>query len=229
MFLAAPRKRRAPRSSGPSGSTSEPVRPAHPGNGTRPSRSCRARSPNDNLDADMTDPTLHEMIELATSYQDQVVPALMEEWAPRVADAADIRRGDRVLDVACGTGVLARAAASRAGSSGTVTGLDRNPGMLAVASRLSPTLRWQQGTAEALPFPDQSFDAVISQFGLMFVPEPAVALREMMRVLAPGGRLAVAVWASLSDTPAYAAEVAVVERLAGSAAGAALRTPFVLG
>ncbi len=177
----------------------------------------------------MTDPTLRELIDLATSYQDQVVPALMEEWAPRVAAAADIRRGDRVLDVACGTGVLTRAAASRAGPSGAVTGLDRNPGMLAVASRLSPTLRWQQGTAEALPFPDQSFDAVVSQFGLMFVPEPAAALREMMRVLVLGGRLAVAVWASLDDTPAYAAEVAVVERLAGSAAGAALRAPFVLG
>jgi len=177
----------------------------------------------------MTDPTLRDLIDLATSYQDQVVPALMEEWAPRVAAAADIRRGDRVLDVACGTGVLTRAAASRAGPGGAVTGLDRNPGMLAVASRLSPPLRWQQGTAEALPFPDQSFDAVVSQFGLMFVPEPAAALREMMRVLVPGGRLAVAVWASLDDTPAYAAEVAVVERLAGSAAGAALRAPFVLG
>lgn len=177
----------------------------------------------------MTDPTLREQIDLATSYQDQVVPALMEEWAPRVADAADIRPGHRVLDVACGTGVLTRAAASRAGPSGAVTGLDLNPGMLAVAARLSPTLRWQQGSAEALPFPNQSFDAVVSQFGLMFVPDPAAALREMMRVLVPGGRLAVAVWASLADTPAYAAEVALVERLAGAAAGDALRAPFVLG
>lgn len=177
----------------------------------------------------MTDTTLHQQIHAATSYQDQLVPALMEEWAPRVADAANIRPGNRVLDVACGTGVLTRAAASLAGPSGTVTGLDLNRGMLAVAARLSPTLRWQQGTAEALPFPDQSFEAVVSQFGLMFVPDPAAGLREMMRVLVPGGRLAVAVWASLADTPAYAAEVELVDRYAGAAAADALRAPFVLG
>lgn len=177
----------------------------------------------------MTDSTLQDQISAATSYQDHLVPALMEEWAPRVADAANIRRGDRVLDVACGTGVLTRVAASRAGADGDVTGLDFNPGMLAVAARLSPTLHWQQGTAEALPFPDQSFDAVVSQFGLMFVPDPVRALREMMRVLVPGGRLAVAVWASLADTPAYAAEVALVNRLAGGKAADALRAPFALG
>ena len=177
----------------------------------------------------LTDLTLHEQIDAATSYQDQLVPALMEEWAPRVADAADIRPGHRVLDVACGTGVLTRAAANRAGPSGAVTGLDLSRGMLAVAASLSPTLRWQHGTAEALPFPDQSFDAVVSQFGLMFVPDPVAALREMMRVLVPGGRLAVAVWASLAETPAYAAEVGLVDRLAGAAAADALRAPFVLG
>jgi SAM-dependent methyltransferase len=153
----------------------------------------------------------------------------MAEWAPRVADAARIRSGDRVLDVACGTGVLARAAASRVAPDGAVTGLDLNPGMLAVAARLGPTISWQQGTAQALPFPDGSFEAVVSQFGLMFFPDPVEALREMMRVLVPGGRLAVAVWASLADTPAYAAETALVDRLAGTAAGDALRAPFRLG
>ena len=165
----------------------------------------------------------------AASYHELLVPALMDEWAPRVADAAAIRQGDRVLDVACGTGVLARAAASRAGPTGAVTGLDFSPGMLAVAARVSPGLRWQQGTAEALPFPDQSFDAVVSQFGLMFFPDRVGALREMMRVLVPGGRLAVAVWGSLADTPAYAAEVALVDRLAGPTVAEALRSPFVLG
>jgi SAM-dependent methyltransferase len=101
--------------------------------------------------------------------------------------------------------------------------------MLAVATRLSPNLNWEQGTAERLPFRDQSFDAVVSQFGLMFVPNKVTALREMMRVLAPGGRLAVAVWASLADTPAYAAEAALVDRLAGAAAAEVLRAPFALG
>jgi SAM-dependent methyltransferase len=177
----------------------------------------------------MTDPTWRATTDAATIYQDQIVPALMEEWAPRVAAAADIRAGQRVLDVACGTGVLTRAAAIRAGPTGTVTGLDLSPRMLAIAEGLSPDLEWHEGNAESLPFADASFDAVVSQFGLMFIPDRTAALREMTRVLVPGGRLAVAVWAALSDTPAYAAEVALVERLAGAAAAEPLRAPFVLG
>ena len=91
----------------------------------------------------MTDRTLQDQIDAATSYQDLLVPALFQEWAPRVADVAGIGPGDRVLDVACGTGVLARAAATRAAPNGAVTGLDLNPGMFAVAARVSPSLRWQ--------------------------------------------------------------------------------------
>ncbi|HZI28365.1 MAG TPA: methyltransferase domain-containing protein [Gemmatimonadaceae bacterium] len=177
----------------------------------------------------MTEPTWRASADAATIYQDQVVPALMEEWAPRVVDAAEIRPGQHVLDVCCGTGVLARAAATRTGRNGAVTGLDLSPRMLAIAARLSPTLQWREGSADSLPFPDESFDAVVSQFGLMFVPDRVLALREMMRVLKPGGRVAVAVWTSLSDTPAYEAEVTLVERLAGSAAADPLRSPFVLG
>lgn len=177
----------------------------------------------------MTEPTWRATSDAASIYQDHIVPALMEEWAPRVANAAAIRSGQRVLDVACGTGVLTRAIAVRVGPEGAVTGLDLSPRMLEVAASLNPNLDWRQGNAESLPFRDDSFDAVVSQFGLMFVTDPILALREMMRVLAPGGRLAVAVWASLTDTPAYAAEVALVERLAGPAAAAPLRAPFVLG
>jgi ubiquinone/menaquinone biosynthesis C-methylase UbiE len=177
----------------------------------------------------MTTQSVRREVESAQGYQDQLVPALMEDWAPKVAGAAGIRAGDRVLDVACGTGVLTREAARRAGAEERVTGLDLSPAMLAVAARLNPGIRWQQGSAEALPYPDRTFDAVVSQFGLMFVPDPVLALREMWRVLAPGGRLAVAVWASLDETPAYAAQTALVERLAGRQAGEMLRTPFNLG
>ena len=177
----------------------------------------------------MTKQTIRRDVDAATSYQELLVPALMQAWAPRVADAAGIGPGDRVLDVACGTGVLTREAADRTGPSGAVTGLDLSPEMLAVAARLSPELRWQQGSADALPFPDRSFDAVVSQFGLMFFPDPVAGLREMMRVLVPGGRLAVAAWGSLDVTPAYAAEVELLERLAGRAAADAMRAPFALG
>ena len=157
------------------------------------------------------------------------MPALFEQWVEKVLDAVQIRPEEKVLDVACGTGVLARNAIARVGSSGFVAGIDPDPGMLAVADRLSPTVAWRQGTAESLPYPDGSFDAVVSQFGLMFFTDRQKALQEMVRVLKPDGRLAVAVWNSLEDIPAYATEVALLGRMAGADAANAVQAPFVLG
>jgi SAM-dependent methyltransferase len=165
----------------------------------------------------------------AEVYEELYVPALFQEWAPRMADAARVAAGQRVLDVACGTGVLARALAERAGASGHVAGLDLNDGMLAVARRRAPKVAWHHGAAEAMPFGDGEFDAVLCQFALMFFEDRAKALAEMRRVLRPGGRLAIAVWSSLDATPAYAAVVALLDRMFGAAAGASLRAPFVLG
>jgi SAM-dependent methyltransferase len=177
----------------------------------------------------MTQPPSDAEIAAADTYERLFVPAEFQEWAPRVATASALRSGQRVLDVACGTGVLAREAAARVGPSGYVAGLDATPGMLVVAKRLTPGIDWRHGLADALPFPDASFDAVVSQFGLMFFPDRERALREMMRVLRPGGRLAIAVWDSLDRTPAYADLVALIDRIAGERAGDALRAPFVLG
>lgn len=101
--------------------------------------------------------------------------------------------------------------------------------MLEVAKQLTPEVDWREGSAEALPFADQAFDAVVSQFGLMFFIDRGQAVREMLRVLTPRGRLAVAVWNSLDTMPAYAAEVTLLERIAGQPAADALRAPFVLG
>jgi pimeloyl-ACP methyl ester carboxylesterase/SAM-dependent methyltransferase len=176
-----------------------------------------------------SDPQLQAQIGAANIYEELFVPALFGEWAVRVADAAAIRPGERVLDVACGTGVLAREAAARVGAGGSVAGLDPNRGMLAVAARLAPDVVWHRGTAEDLPFPDASFDVVVSQFGLMFFGDKEKAVREMVRVLAPGGRLAVAVWSPLDDIPPYAAEVELLQRLAGDRASEALRLPFSYG
>jgi ubiquinone/menaquinone biosynthesis C-methylase UbiE len=150
------------------------------------------------------------------------------EWASKVADAAQMRAGQRVLDVACGTGILAREAARRT-APGRVTGLDANAGMVEVARRLAPNVDWRQGVAESIPLPDRSFDTVVSQFGLMFFRDRREALCEMLRVLVPGGRLSVAVWDAVERTPAYAAEAALFERAAGRQAADALRAPFVLG
>lgn len=177
----------------------------------------------------MSRDSLHDEIEAAAGYEDLLVPALFRQWTAAVLDAAEIQPGHRVLDVACGTGVLAREAAERVGSSGRVAGVDPDRHMLTVAERLAPTLEWRQGTAESLPYPDRSFDAVVSQFGLMFFADRRKALQEMLRVLTPQGRLAVAVWDSLENVPAYATEVALLDRVAGAKAADAVRAPFVLG
>jgi SAM-dependent methyltransferase len=177
----------------------------------------------------MSEPSLETQLQAARAYEGLFVPALFAQWATKVASAAHVAIGQNVLDVACGTGILAREVASRVGLIGRVTGLDRVDGMLALARELAPNIEWQQGIAESLPFDDQTFDAVVSQFGLMFFTDRHQALREMFRVLKPNGRLAVAVWDSLDQIPAYATAVELLERSAGKQAADALRAPFVLG
>ena len=130
------------------------------------------------------------------NYERYFVPAIGKPLAIDLMDTAALRPGERVLDVACGTGVVTRLAAERVGRDGTVAGLDINPGMLAVARSVpSPgmAIDWQQGSAEAMPLPDAAFDVVLCQLGLQFVPDKAAAVREMQRVLVPGGRLIVSV------------------------------------
>jgi len=165
----------------------------------------------------------------AEVYDEFFVPALFQQWGEVVVDAAGTSPGDRVLDVACGTGVLARAAAERVGADGAVTGLDANEEMLAVARRKSARIEWKHGRAESLPFPDASFDRVVSQFGFMFFDDRSAALREMMRVLRPGGRLALAVCDALDHSPGYAVLAELLHRLFGHAVADAFRAPFVLG
>lgn len=165
----------------------------------------------------------------ARAYEHLLVPALLAEWAPKVVQAAGLTSGDRVLDVGCGTGALARAAAAAVASEASVTGVDFSRGMLAVASELSPGITWLEGPAEDLPVRDASVDAVVSQFALMFFADRERALREMQRVLAPGGRIAVTVWCGVNEIPAYAAEVALFRRTIGERGATAMEAPFALG
>jgi SAM-dependent methyltransferase len=146
-----------------------------------------------------------------------------------VLDLASVAPGDRVLDVGCGTGVLARAAAMRVGPAGTVTGLDLNEAMLRVARRLGPAIDWRQGDASALPLPDSSFDVVACQSALMFFPDATAALREMARVCTPNGTVAVQVYARLADQPAYGPWIEMVTRHAGADAMSLLGTYWVHG
>ena len=165
----------------------------------------------------------------AEIYDKFFLPALFEQWTPHVADAASIGAGDHVLDVACGTGVLACEAARRVGAGGAVSGLDRNEGMLAMARRKNPAIDWRPGLAEKLPFDAASFDVVVSQFGLMFFEDRAGAIREMWRVLRPRGRLALAVWDASERSPGYADMIDLLQRLFGARIADALHAPFALG
>jgi SAM-dependent methyltransferase len=177
----------------------------------------------------MVEPDASELEAAAAAYEDLHVPALFQEWVDRVLDLAEVTAGDHVLDVACGTGVLARGAAQRVGAEGLVVGVDPNTGMLGVAKRLGPSIVWRQGVAEDLPVEDESFDVVVSQFGMMFFTDRRSSILEMARALVPGGRLAVAVWDALEHSPAFSREVELLDRLAGGPAADALRAPFALG
>jgi len=165
----------------------------------------------------------------AEVYDQRFEPALFAPWAATVARSAGVEPGHSVLDVACGTGALACAVVPIAGSEGRVVGLDVNPEMLAVARSKPAPVEWIEGRAEALPFDDASFDRVVSQFGLMFFDDPGKALAEMMRVLRPGGRMAVAVCDAVERSPGYAAVAGLLDRLFGTEIGDAFRRPFALG
>ena len=161
-------------------------------------------------------------------YAEHLVPAVFAPWAPVLLDAAAVEIGHTVLDVARGTGVVAAAAAERVGPSGAVTGVDINPGMIAVAAR-TQGVRWAQADAAHLPFPDDGFDRVLCQAGLQFVPDRLGALREMRRVLRPGGRVALLVWRALHHSPGFAALADALQAVVGPEAAAVMRGPFVFG
>lgn len=128
----------------------------------------------------------------AENYERYFVPSIGRPVAANLIEAAALRPGERVLDVACGTGIVARLAAEAVGPRGAVEGLDPNPGMLAVAreaARSAPSIAWHKAPAEEIPLPDEGFDVVLCGMGLQFFSDREAGLREMRRVLVPGGRL----------------------------------------
>ena len=145
---------------------------------------------------------------------------ILGPWAPLLVDAAHLRKGERVLDVACGTGLVTRIAAQRVGTGGLVVGIDLNPGMIAVARSLpapaGAAVEWFERSALDLRLPDATFDVVFCQQGLQFFPDKLLALQEMRRVLAPRGRLALSVWTGIG--PYHSAVGEALGQFIGSAA-----------
>ncbi|HET7877016.1 MAG TPA: methyltransferase domain-containing protein [Methylomirabilota bacterium] len=164
-------------------------------------------------------------------YERYIVPAVTALWAADLVEWASPEPGERVLDVACGTGVVARLAAERV-AVGRVVGLDINAGMLAVARslppRAGPSIQWLEGSALGMPFPDAAFDLVFCQLGLQFFPDRPAALREMRRVLAPGGRLALNVYGSIEHNPVAHVLADALDRHLGPRASASRRSEHAL-
>lgn len=182
-----------------------------------------------NRGCSMNDPVPEEALEAGRGYEALFVPALFSCWTAHVGAAAGLGVGHRVLDIACGSGVLARHALGIVGDSGQVTGLDPAPGMIAAAQEIEPRIDWVSGSAENLPFENDTFDAVLSQFGIMFFQDLEKAAREMHRVAKPGGRLALAAWHDTDRNPAYRDMARLLDEMISPAAGDAVRMPFRLG
>jgi ubiquinone/menaquinone biosynthesis C-methylase UbiE len=167
-------------------------------------------------------------------YERELVPAVFGRWAPILVELTHPRPGERVIDIACGTGIVARIAAVRVGLGGVVAGVDLNPGMLNVARSLKTAgeaaahIEWREASADKLPFPESSFDVAYCQLGLQFFADRPAALREMHRVLVSEGRLALMVWRGIGESPGFEALAEILEQNIGPAAAMIMRAPFGL-
>jgi ubiquinone/menaquinone biosynthesis C-methylase UbiE len=154
--------------------------------------------------------------DVAEVFERVLVPAIFERYARDLVERArPIGPSDRILDLGCGTGIVARVLRERLGGAARISGLDLSPAMVAMARTLAPEVDFREGDATALPFETGGFDLVICQQMLQFVPDPLVALREVRRVLAPGGRLLASTWRPRDVQQLHEAMGAVAERHLG--------------
>ncbi|HEX6926732.1 MAG TPA: methyltransferase domain-containing protein [Longimicrobiaceae bacterium] len=149
-------------------------------------------------------------------YEQLLVGPLFSPWVDPLLDDVELRPGDRVLDVACGTGVVARGAAARLDDTESVVGVDVSPGMLAVARRVEPGIDWREGSASDLPLrAGEQFDVVVCQQGFQFFPDRHAAARQMRRALANGGRVGISTWRPDEEFPVLRQLREIAERRLG--------------
>jgi ubiquinone/menaquinone biosynthesis C-methylase UbiE len=166
------------------------------------------------------------------AYERYMVPIHCTALAADILDRVGVRPREHVLDVACGTGIVARYAAQRVGVLGHVTGVELNPAMIEVARRASTYIdqvEFLEGSALELPVPDAAYDVTVCQQAIMFFPDREQAVREMYRSLKPGGRVGVNVFRTPEFVPSFAHLINALEKHCGPAAAAFMRAPFVMG
>jgi SAM-dependent methyltransferase len=151
----------------------------------------------------------------AEAYERHMVPGMFAHWTERVVGLTLPQSGEHVLDVACGTGIGARAAARLVGVAGKVVGIDIDPGVIEVARRLAQDtgvpMEWYCASALKMPFPDAAFDLCLCLQGLQFFPDRQAGLSEIRRMLKPSGRLAASIWGPLEDNKGHYAVVQALE------------------
>ena len=167
------------------------------------------------------------------AYEQYMVPAFTKTWAEDLVGRAEPKKGEHMLDAACGTGIVARSAALCQGADARITGSDINEVMLdkarEIGREMGISVEWRQGDIMALPFSDATFDLVLCQQGLQYFSDKEMALKEMRRVLVPGGRILASVWRSMKYFPFYTVLHEALGRYVGSEAADILSSAFTLG
>jgi ubiquinone/menaquinone biosynthesis C-methylase UbiE len=149
-------------------------------------------------------------------YERYIVQAWMGAWAQTLVETACLRKNEQILDIGCGTGIVARKAAALVGNGKNVIGLDISEGMIRSARTLAEReglygIEWRQGDAASMPFDDEKFEVVLCQQGLQFCSDPSAVLREIFRVMREDGRLAISLWRELKRQPYFMAIAKIYE------------------
>ncbi len=163
------------------------------------------------------------------AYEKYIVPAYTGAWAKEIVNRACLGVGEKILDVACGTGLVARTASEKQNSSDLIYGIDVNEVMVKKAREIEANINWHHSDVTDMPFPDNKFDVIFCQQGLQYFPDSSLALKEMKRVLIENGRILLSVWRPIEYSPFYESLCKVLEKYINAKAASMLSGAFSFG